>query len=63
MQKYPEAAEILFKKGMHCMGCEMAGFETLEQGCVMHGLNANKIVDEINKKISKTKSKRSKKIK
>jgi len=51
MNRYPEAAEILMKKGMHCMGCGMAMFETLEQGAIMHGLNPDKLVSEINRKI------------
>ena len=49
LQKRPEAVEILFKAGMHCFGCSMAAFETLEQGCVSHGIDADKIVKEINK--------------
>jgi len=49
MQKNPKAMEILMEKGMHCCGCAMASFETLEQGCIAHGLNPDKIVDEINK--------------
>jgi hybrid cluster-associated redox disulfide protein len=53
MQKSPEAAWILMEKGMHCMGCSMAGNETLEQGAVMHGLDADELVKEINNKINK----------
>lgn len=49
MQKNPEAAEILMNKGMHCIGCHMAMHETLEQGAIMHGLNPDKLVKELNK--------------
>ncbi len=59
MHRYPEAMEILTKKGMHCVGCPMAMQETLEQGCLTHGLNPNKLVKEINE-LLKTKSKRAK---
>ena len=52
IEKNPEAIEILMKKGMHCCGCAMASFETLEQGCLSHGLNPNEIVEELNKKIN-----------
>jgi len=31
----------------------MAMFETLEQGAIMHGINPNKLVEELNKKIKK----------
>jgi len=57
MEKYPEAAEILMNKGMHCIGCGMAMFETLEQGAMVHGLDADELVNEINKKLQKTKVK------
>jgi hybrid cluster-associated redox disulfide protein len=50
----PKIAEILMKKGMHCIGCSMAMYETLEQGAIMHGINPDKLVDELNKKIKKT---------
>jgi len=49
MEKKPEAAGVLMKAGMHCFGCAMAGGETLEEGCLAHGLNPDKIIKEINK--------------
>lgn len=48
-----ETREILMEKGMHCFGCPMAMQETLEQGAMAHGLDADKLVDEINKKKKK----------
>jgi hybrid cluster-associated redox disulfide protein len=44
------AREVLMEKGMHCFGCPMAMSETLEQGAEAHGLNADELVKEINKK-------------
>jgi len=48
MKKKPEAVEVLMKEGMHCVGCHMAMFETLEQGAVMHGIDPDKLVKKIN---------------
>ena len=48
LQRKPAAVEVLFKAGMHCFGCSMARFETLEQGCMAHGLDVEKILNEIN---------------
>lgn len=48
MEKNPDAVMILLEKGMHCIGCGMAGFETLEQGAMAHGLNADELVRELN---------------
>jgi len=48
----PEAADILFEIGMGCIGCSAAQFETLEQGCIAHGMN-KKQIDELIKKLNK----------
>ncbi len=55
IQNYPESAEVLMNEGMHCIGCMMASFETLEQGCKAHGLNPSKIVEKINRRIKQKK--------
>jgi hybrid cluster-associated redox disulfide protein len=58
MQKEPEAANFLMEQGLHCVGCGMAAYETVEQGAIMHGINPDKLVDEINKKFGSKKSKK-----
>jgi len=45
-------AEILMKAGMHCVGCPSAAGETLEEAGVIHGLDVDKIVIDINKLIA-----------
>ncbi|ONI44727.1 disulfide oxidoreductase [Candidatus Epulonipiscioides gigas] len=39
---------ILMNSGMHCLGCPSAQGESLEQACVVHGLDADALVTEIN---------------
>ncbi len=41
--KYPEAAEVMMKRGLHCIGCRMAARESVEQGAAAHGMNKKKI--------------------
>ena len=48
----PEAAETLFEAGMHCIGCPMSMNETLEQGCLAHGM-LKKEIDELIEKLNK----------
>lgn len=58
INKYPELAEIMFDFGLHCIGCRVSGFETIEQGCQAHGLNEKKIeemITKMNKKIDTSK--------
>jgi hybrid cluster-associated redox disulfide protein len=54
LKKNPKSAEILSEAGLHCIGCMMAMNETLEQGCVMHGMN-KKQIDELVKRLNKGK--------
>ena len=51
LKKYPETAEVFFKEGMSCVGCPLAMQETVEQGCEAHGINVEKMLKELNKKI------------
>jgi hydroxylamine reductase len=49
LNKKPEAAEVLFKEGLFCLGCPHASSETLEQACKGHGLDVKKILKKLNK--------------
>jgi len=51
--KYPESVPVLVEAGFHCLGCAAASFETLEDGCLAHGLDADGIVRKINAAIAK----------
>lgn len=51
--KNPEAAEILFEAGLSCVGCPMAMSETIEQGCLAHGMSKkeiDKLIERLNEK-------------
>ena len=39
ISRYPKTAEIMMKRGLHCVGCHVAAFETLEQGAKAHGMS------------------------
>ena len=53
LQKHPESVETLMDSGMHCIGCPMAMQETLEEGAFAHGINPEKLTEEINKILRK----------
>jgi len=50
---FPEAADIFFYIGMHCLGCPSARGETIEEACMAHGEDADALVDKINAVIAK----------
>ncbi|MDD6174975.1 MAG: DUF1858 domain-containing protein [Acutalibacteraceae bacterium] len=41
-------APFFFEMGMHCLGCPSARGETLEQACMVHGVDADELVKKIN---------------
>jgi len=51
VQNFPHAGALLAEAGLHCIGCHISAFETLEQGCRAHGLS-EKEIDDLVKKIN-----------
>lgn len=54
VEKFPYLAEYIMDYGVHCVGCGIASFETLEQGFMGHGMtpeNVDVIIEELNKVI------------
>ena len=45
---FPEAAPILMEIGMHCLGCPSAQMESLEEAAMVHGIDADLLVEQIN---------------
>lgn len=39
---------ILMRAGMHCVGCPSAQGESLEEACMVHGMDVNDLVGAIN---------------
>ena len=49
LEKAPEKAEILLEIGMHCLGCPASQMETLEEACMVHGIDVEELLVELNK--------------
>ena len=41
-------APILLNIGMHCLGCPSSQMERIEQAAMVHGIDPDMLVDEIN---------------
>ncbi|MDO4788777.1 MAG: DUF1858 domain-containing protein [Johnsonella sp.] len=41
-------APILMRAGMHCLGCPASQGETLEEACMVHGMDADVLISQIN---------------
>lgn len=44
----PEFEEILLRQGLHCLGCPAARGETIAEACEIHGIDADKLIKELN---------------
>ena len=49
LKKEPDKVDILLQAGMHCIGCPASQGETLEEACMIHGIDVNDVVEELNK--------------
>lgn len=48
LQIDPNIAAILMRAGMHCIGCPSSQMESLEEAAMVHGLDADVLVNQIN---------------
>ena len=51
VQKYPESIDILMAAGMHCLGCAASQMESLEDACMVHGIDSQLLEDALNQVI------------
>lgn len=43
-----DIAAVLMKAGMHCIGCPSAQMESLEEAAMVHGMDVDVLVQQIN---------------
>lgn len=44
---YEAVVNVLLSAGMHCIGCPSHQFETLEEACYVHGIDADELVSKL----------------
>ncbi|MCT4564712.1 MAG: DUF1858 domain-containing protein [Maledivibacter sp.] len=45
----PNSAQILMRYGMGCLGCPSAQMESLGEAAMVHGIDLEKLLEELNK--------------
>ena len=53
--KYPSTIEVLLSNGVHCVGCHVQYWETLQQGFMGHGMSeeqANDVIRQLNEAVA-----------
>ena len=51
----PETAPIFLSIGMHCLGCPSSRGETVEQSCMVHGVQVDELLERINASMAEAK--------
>ena len=55
VRQYPETIPIFLNYGLHCIGCHVANWETIEQGAITHGItNFDSMLQDLNKVAAET---------
>jgi hybrid cluster-associated redox disulfide protein len=54
--QYPETMMVFMKHGLHCVGCHVSAFESIEDGAMAHGIDVDALVDDLNRVISSRKT-------
>ena len=48
----PQTAPLFLSIGMHCLGCPSARGETVEEACMVHGIDVDEFLKEVNQFIA-----------
>ncbi|MBQ9777791.1 MAG: DUF1858 domain-containing protein [Clostridia bacterium] len=44
----PGTAKFFFEIGMHCLGCPASRGESIADACMVHGTNADELIEKLN---------------
>ena len=45
----PQTAPLFMAIGMHCLGCPSSRGETVEEACMVHGVDADAFLEQVNR--------------
>lgn len=54
--EHPELLGIFLEHGLHCFGCSIAQFDTIEAGARAHGIHPEHLLKDLNAHLKKRKS-------
>ena len=53
LKQAPEVAPVLMSAGMHCLGCPASQAESIEDAAMVHGLDVDQLMADINSFLEK----------
>lgn len=52
VNQYPNLIDTLLDVGMHCLGCPSSQMESLQDACMVHGLDPVEVASILNAKLN-----------
>jgi hybrid cluster-associated redox disulfide protein len=49
VKSHPETVPVFMQHGLHCIGCAVAAFESIEEGATAHGIDVDALIEDLNK--------------
>lgn len=53
--EHPELVGVFMEYGLHCFGCSIAQFDTIEAGARAHGIHPEYLLKDLNARLKKKK--------
>ena len=51
LDAYPQTAPVFMSIGMHCLGCPASRGESVEDACMVHGIDVDELIKKLNEAI------------
>ena len=58
--KFPQTIGVFFQYGLGCVGCHAASFESLAEGAMMHGIDLDAMLKDLNDLVEKIEAQKAK---
>jgi hybrid cluster-associated redox disulfide protein len=52
VEQFQETVDVFVKFGLACFGCAISQLENIGQGAALHGIDADKLVSELNEAVN-----------
>ncbi|MBT9169977.1 MAG: hypothetical protein DDT18_00313 [Actinobacteria bacterium] len=52
VNQYPQTVPIFLMHGLHCVGCHVSLWESIEQGALAHGIDIDPLMEDLNKVVA-----------
>ncbi len=53
LENYPQSIEVFMGEQLYCATCPMKSKETVEQGCIVHGIDPDEFIKKLKQRCEK----------